>query len=126
MKNTLITAAVLAATCSFSSVATESNEAMMVAAGQELFQKCKACHSLDSSKNAFGPSLTGIHGRKAASVPRYAYSDALKNSGITWNEANLRKWIAGNDIYVPGTRMRHVGISDKAEQDYLLSFLKSL
>ena len=116
----------LAASISFSSSVMADSEAMMQAAGKELFNKCSACHSLDESKNAFGPSLIGVVGRKAASLPRFAYSDALKNSDITWDEENLRKWIAGNDDFVPGTRMRHVEITDKAEQDYLISYLKTL
>lgn len=116
----------LAASISFSSSVMADSEAMMQAAGQELFNKCSACHSLDESKNAFGPSLIGVVGRQAASLPRFAYSDALKNSNITWDEENLRKWIAGNDTFVPGTRMRHVEITDKAEQDYLIAYLKTL
>jgi cytochrome c len=114
----------LAASLSFSAVA--DTEEMMQAAGKEQFNKCTACHSLDESKNAFGPSLIGVFGREAASLPRFAYSDALRKSGITWNEDNLRKWIAGNDEFVPGTRMRHVEITDKAEQDYLIAYLKTL
>ncbi|MNT12602.1 Cytochrome c2 [compost metagenome] len=65
-------------------------------------------------------------GRPAASVPRFAYSEAMQASGITWSEDNLRKWIADNEALVPGTRMRHVSITDQAEQDYLISFLRSL
>lgn len=117
----------LAASISISSVAVADEEAMMQAAGQEQFNnKCTACHSLDTSKNAFGPSLIGVVGRKAASLPRFAYSDALRKSDITWNEENLRKWVAGNDEFVPGTRMRHVAITDTAEQDYLIAYLKTL
>ena len=103
------------------------NEAMMQAAGKQIFEhKCMSCHSADPSKNTFGPSLVGIVDRKAAALPRYAYSDALKQSGIVWTGENLRKWIASNDSFVEGTRMRHVEITDKAEQDYLIAFLKSL
>ncbi|MDF2182147.1 c-type cytochrome [Neptuniibacter sp. CAU 1671] len=103
-----------------------ADEAAMQAAGAEVFKKCAACHSVDTSKNAFGPSLVGVVGREAGSLPRFAYSDALKNSKIIWNEDNLRKWMAGNDQFVPGTRMRHIEITDVAEQDYLLAYLKSL
>ena len=120
------TGVLLAAMISFSSAAVADTEAMMQAAGKELFTKCSACHSVDSSKNAFGPSLIGVVGRPAAALPRFAYSDALKNSGISWTEENLRKWIAGNDEFVPGTRMRHVEITDRAEQDYLIAYLKTL
>jgi len=96
------------------------------AAGRQVFHHCAACHSLDSSKNAFGPSLYNVVGRKAGSIPRFDYSEAMKMSGIVWNEDNLRQWIADNEKLVPGTRMRHIAITDKAEQDYLIAFLKSL
>lgn len=122
MKKVLICAA-LAAISSLSI----ADEAAMAAAGKQVFgNNCHACHSEDSSKNTFGPSLSGVYGRKAGTLPRFAYSDALKDSGIVWSEGTLRQWIKGNDEYVPGTRMRHVAITDKAEQDYLIAFLKSL
>jgi cytochrome c len=105
----------------------QADEKAMEAAGHQLFaHHCTACHSLDTSENAFGPSLFGVVGRPAASVPRFAYSKAMQASGITWSEDNLRKWIADNEALVPGTRMRHVSITDPAEQDYLISFLRSL
>lgn len=126
MKSKILGMSILAAALSFTSFAKADNEVMMQAAGQEIFKKCGACHSADGSKNTFGPSLVGVINRKAASLPRFAYSDALKKSGLIWTEANLRRWIAGNDILVPGTRMRHVQITDMAEQNYLLAYLKSL
>ncbi len=126
MKSKILGLSILAAAVSFTSLANDNNEVMMQAAGQEIFKKCNACHSADTSKNTFGPSLVGVINRKAASLPRFAYSEALKKSGLTWTEANLRRWIAGNDILVPGTRMRHVQITDMAEQNYLLAYLKSL
>lgn len=102
-------------------------QGMQEAAGRQLFlHHCSACHSLDSSKNAFGPSLIGVMGRQAGSVPRFAYSKAMQDSGLTWTQDNLRKWISDNEALVPGTRMRHVSISDPAEQDYLVSFLATL
>lgn len=104
----------------------QADEAAMAAAGAEVFKRCQACHSADSSKNAFGPSLTGVVGRQAASLPRFAYSEGLKKSGITWTEDNLRQWVADNTKLVPGTRMRHVSITDAAEQDYLIAYLKTL
>ena len=103
------------------------DQGMQEAAGRQLFlHHCTACHSLDSSKNAFGPSLIGVMGRPAGSVPRFAYSKAMQASGLTWTADNLRKWISNNEGLVPGTRMRHVSISDPAEQDYLVSFLATL
>lgn len=107
-------------------LADDSEQEAMVAAGRAVFHQCEACHTLDSAKNGFGPNLHGVVGREAGSVPRFAYSDALKNSGLTWTEDNLRKWVADNEGLVPGTRMRHVSVTDPAQQDYLIAFLKSL
>lgn len=99
----------------------------MVAAGEAAFHhRCMACHSLDTAKNAFGPSLRGVVDRPAGSLPRFAYSKAMLNANLVWSEANLRKWIADNEALVPGTRMRHVSITDVTEQDFLIEFLKSL
>jgi cytochrome c len=94
-------------------------------AGTQIFKRCKECHSMNPSLNTFGPNLRGVYMRPAASLPRFQYSDALKNSGITWDETNLRDWISGNTWLVRGTRMRHIQIVDKAEQDYLIAFLKT-
>lgn len=103
----------------------EDDEAM-AAAGRVVFHQCEACHTLDPAKNGFGPNLHGVVGRQAGTVPRFAYSDALKNSDLIWSEDNLRKWVVDNEKLVPGTRMRHVSVTDPAEQDYLIAFLKRL
>ena len=50
----------------------------------------------------------------------------MKNSGIIWNKNTLRAWMADNDGFMPGTRMRHVGIDDRTEQDFLLTYLTNL
>jgi cytochrome c len=105
----------------------KSLEEAKVAAGEVMFhQNCMSCHSPDPAKNAFGPSLVGVVGRPAGSLPRFAYSDAMKSSGITWTEDNLRHWLADNEKLVPGTRMRHVSITDPAAQDFLIAYIKSL
>lgn len=104
----------------------KADQSAMVAAGRVVFHNCEACHALDPAKNGFGPNLHGVVGRKAGTVPRFAYSKALKNSGIVWTEDNLRKWVTNNEKLVPGTRMRHVSVTDPAEQDYLIAFLKTL
>jgi cytochrome c len=97
-----------------------------IAAGRQVFNNCIACHSLEPGKLGFGPDLHGVVGRAAASIPTFDYSPALKKSKLVWTEDNLRAWISGNDKKVPGTRMRHVSITDRAEQDYLIAFLSSL
>ncbi|WP_221801400.1 c-type cytochrome [Oceanobacter mangrovi] len=121
----MASAVVLSALASQSALADAM--AAEAAQGKVLFNhNCHACHSEDSSKNTFGPSLSGVVGRKAGSMPRFAYSDAMKAAGFSWTEDQLRLWITDNEKLVPGTRMRHVSITDKAEQDYLIAYLKTL
>lgn len=89
------------------------------------FAQCAGCHSTEPGKNLFGPSLAGISGRRAASLPGYAYSPALKKSGITWNAKSLDRWLTAPQKAVPGTKMPLGGVQDaqtrKALVDYLLT-----
>src|SRR5437879_3551402 len=62
-----------------------------LAAGKASFNKCLACHAIgDGAKNKVGPELNGLDGRKSGTAEGYSYSDANKNSGITWNEAQFK------------------------------------
>lgn len=132
MKKALFSSLVTLVISFFINSAAQANEDelyrdAMIAAGHAAFQhRCVACHSMDSSKNSFGPSLFGVIGRKAGSLPRYAYSTAMKNAGFIWDDNYLRDWINDNEKFLPGTRMRHVSISDITEQDYLLAYIKTL
>ncbi len=97
-------------------------------AGEQIFKDhCASCHRHHpGAAAAFGPSLRGVYGRRAGSLVTFPYSDALKKSGLIWNEDNLRKWIADNVHMVPNTLMPHVSIADPAEQVYLVAYLKKL
>lgn len=109
------------------SAMTPAGEEAMHKAGKVMFEhRCRSCHADDPAAKSYGPSLIGVFGRKAGSVPGFAYSDAMKASGITWNEPDLRKWIANNTEVLPGTRMKHMNVTDKMEQDFLIDYLKSL
>lgn len=126
MKATLLSSLILSSALT-APLSVQAEEGGMTEAGRQIFNHhCTACHSLEPSKNSFGPNLIGVVNRQAASMPRFSYSEAMRKSGITWDEDNLRKWISDNEALVPGTRMRHVSITDSAEQDYLISFLRSL
>lgn len=97
------------------------------AAGKAIFEHtCAACHFLAPGKAGFGPNLHGVYMRKAGSTSGFAYSQAMSKATFVWDENNLRSWIADNEKFVPGTRMRHVAITDRAQQDYLIAFLKQL
>jgi cytochrome c len=71
--------------------------------GEELYQSCQDCHSLDT--NDVGPMHRGVFGRKAGSVGDYSYSPALKNSGIKWDADTLDKWLTDPQKLVPGSKM---------------------
>lgn len=105
----------------------EAGKQAVAAAGKIMFEhRCRSCHADDLAAKSYGPPLVGVIGRKAASVEGFTYSDALKNSGLVWTEDALRAWMANNTGLMPGTRMRHVGITDPTEQGFLLAYLKSL
>jgi cytochrome c len=87
------------------------------------FAQCMSCHSVEAGKNMIGPSLHGVVGRQAASLPGYAYSPALKGAGLTWNAATLDTWIAGPMKLVPGTKMTYAGMADPAKRKALIDWL---
>ncbi len=90
------------------------------------FAQCAACHTVQPGRNGFGPSLAGVAGRRAASLPGYAYSEALKKSGLTWNAATLERWLKGPQKLVPGTRMPFGGIPDAAKRKQVVDYLLKL
>ena len=95
------------------------------AEGEKVFATCKACHQIgEGAKNAIGPELNGVVGRKAGSVAGYSYSDANKNSGITWDESNLTGYLKDPKVKVPGTKMIFAGIKDEKKVQDLIAFLK--
>ncbi|MDE8650936.1 c-type cytochrome [Novosphingobium album (ex Liu et al. 2023)] len=91
--------------------------------GSALFrQRCQTCHSLDPGKvTPLGPNLAGLVGRKAGATG-FAYSPALKASGLIWTRAQLDRFLAQPAQVVPGTRMV-VSLSDKAERAAVIDFL---
>ena len=94
------------------------------AAGKTSFNKCLACHAIgDGAKNKVGPQLNGLNGRKAGTAPDYSYSDANKNSGITWNEAQFKEYIKDPKAKIPGTKMVFAGIKTENEINDLWAFL---
>ena len=94
-------------------------------AGEKVFVVCKACHQIgENAKNIVGPVLNGIIGRKAGSVGGYSYSDANKDSGITWDEATFREYIKDPKAKVPGTKMVYAGLKDEQKSNDLVAFLK--
>lgn len=95
------------------------------ALGEKVFNKCKACHQIgESAKNAVGPVLNGIVNRPAGAYPDYSYSDANRQSGITWNEATLKEYLKDPRAKVPGTKMAFPGLQRDEDIDNVIAFLK--
>jgi cytochrome c len=95
------------------------------AAGEQVFKKCHACHNIgEGAKNAVGPVLNGIVGRAAGTYAGYNYSEANKNSGLTWDEATLKVYLKDPKAKVPGTKMTFPGLPSDAEIDNVIAYLK--
>ena len=96
-----------------------------VTAGATSYKKCAACHDVGpTAKNKVGPVLNGLDGRKSGTVAAYNYSDANKNSGITWNEAVFLEYIKDPKAKIPNTKMVFAGIKNEAEAKNLWAYLK--
>ena len=96
------------------------------AAGEKVFVPCKACHQVGgTAKNAVGPVLNGLFGRRAGSVEGFSYSPANKNSGITWDETTFREYIKDPKVKIPGTKMTFAGVKDEKKVEDLIAYLHS-
>lgn len=105
--------------------AASSASAQDLAAGENSFKKCLPCHSVGpDAKNKVGPVLNGLDGRKAGTIEGYSYSDANKNSGITWDEATFKEYITDPRAKIPGTKMVFAGIKNEKERGDLWAYLK--
>jgi len=96
-----------------------------VTKGEKVFGKCKICHDAASTQNKIGPFLKGVFGRKAGTVAGYTYSNAMKSSGIVWNEDKLKAFVANPKTLVPGTKMTFVGLKKQDEIEDLIAYLKT-
>ena len=98
-----------------------------IAAGKTLFDgECRRCHAVNAQDPSYGPPLENVLYRAAGSYEDYDYSIALEASGIVWTPAALRAWMEDNDGFMPGTKMRHVGIEDRTVQDFILAYLSAI
>lgn len=95
------------------------------AAAPAAFAVCRSCHSVEPGKNGVGPTLFGIVGSTAGEVPGYAFSPALKTSGIVWDREKLDTWLQGPMKMVPGTKMV-IAVPDAAKRKELIDYLETL
>ena len=106
-------------------VSTTGALAQDVTAGETSFKKCLPCHSVgEDAKNKVGPVLNGLDGRKSGTVEGYTYSEANKNSGITWGDDTFKEYIKDPRAKIQGTKMVFAGIKNEKEVGDLWAFLK--
>jgi cytochrome c len=117
-RSVIVAAAALAASISAAA-------AQDLAAGEQSFKKCLPCHAVgEGAKNKVGPVLNGLEGRHSGSIPDYNYTDANKNSGITWSEETFKEYITDPRAKIPGTKMVFAGIKSENERTNLWAYLK--
>lgn len=92
----------------------------------EAFKQCAICHKVEPGQNGLGPSLAGIYGARAAHAPGFAYSDAMKGANLTWNQANLGRYLTDPQNVVPGTTMAFAGEKDPAKRAAIIAYLRGL
>jgi len=97
-----------------------------VDAGEKVFKKCKACHLVDQEKNKVGPHLVNVFGRTAGSLESFSkYSNALKDSGIVWNDDTLNGFLEKPKAYVKGTKMAFGGLKREEDRLNVIAYLKT-
>jgi len=105
-------------------IAASGAPAQDIAAGKTSFNKCLACHAIgEGAKNKVGPELNGLDGRKSGTAEGYSYSDANKNSGITWSKDAFLEYIKDPKAKIPGTKMAFAGIKNEREANDLWAYI---
>ena len=105
-------------------IAASGAPAQDIAAGKTSFNKCLACHAIgEGAKNKVGPELNGLNGRKSGTAEGYSYSDANKNSGISWSKDVFLEYIKDPKAKIPGTKMAFAGIKNEKEANDLWAYV---
>ncbi len=109
----------------FAAAAPLTASAQDAAAGEKVYAVCRPCHQVgETAKNTVGPILNGLFGRKSGTIEGYTYTDANKNSGITWDDASFLDYIKDPRAKIPGTKMVYAGLKDEQRAKDLAAFLK--
>ncbi len=99
------------------------------AAGQRVFNQCRACHVVENNgRNGVGPNLHGVSGRRAASIENFRYSANMRQlaeGGLTWNEENLRRYLANPKDVVPQGSMAFPGLRNETQLNDVIAYLKA-
>ncbi len=93
--------------------------------GKKVFNKCKVCHTLEEGQHKIGPSLAGVIGRPAGTAEGFKYSDAMKESGVVWDEASIDKYLADPKGFIPGNKMAFAGLKKEEERANVIAYIES-
>jgi cytochrome c len=123
----LLTSALVGLACMLSSPSalSQSSQSAEDASGQQAFNNaCRTCHMVREGDNRLGPNLHKVVGRKAGSLPDYAFSSAMKEADFVWDEEKLDRFIANPDEVVPGNNMKpYGGLSSGEDRKKIIAFL---
>ncbi len=98
-----------------------------VVKGKKVYKKCKVCHTVDDGgRNLLGPNLFGIVGQKSGQKEGYKYSKAMKESGLTWDEATLDLYLKKPKALVKRTKMTFIGLKKDKDRADIIAYLKTL
>jgi len=97
-----------------------------VAKGQQVFNKCMACHNADKGgANQLGPNLWGVIGEPIGQGKSFAFSDALAKKGGSWDWDSLGHWLSSPKAFAPGTKMTFAGLSNPQDRADVIAFLNT-
>jgi len=95
--------------------------------GAQIFRQCMACHSTEEGEHMTGPSLAHAWGRKAGTVEGFVrYSEPMKRSNVTWDDATLDRWLADPERFIAGTTMTFAGLKQPRDRQDVVAYLKAL
>lgn len=95
--------------------------------GEKVFNRCMSCHTPDKGgRHLDGPNLFGVFSREAGSLDDYNYSEAMKNSGVVWNEETLDAYLQKPARFIKGNRMNFAGLRKESQRQDVIAYLKSL
>ncbi len=103
----------------------EPAAAQNAAAGAIVYKRCAMCHAIDRAKpSGLGPNLAGVVGRKAGSLPKFAYSKPMAAAGFVWDKAKLDAFLARPQAVVKGTRMAYPGLPSAKDRADVIAFMQ--
>lgn len=91
--------------------------------GKTIFNRCAVCHSIAKGVNHIGPSLHGVVGRRAGTIPNFSYSGANRKSGITWTQQKIFDYLKNPQMMVPGTKMTFPGLPKPQDRADVIAYL---